>query len=69
MEENNELAHDVWLLVKPEIKIIIEKLFLDKMPELLDKVLAKTENKIDDKVWELAKPAIIEVLKEQIEHI
>lgn len=68
-DTNIELAHETWLLIKPEIKTIMGKLLLDKLPEILDKALEKTENKIDDKVWELAKPAIIEVLKEQIEHI
>lgn len=68
-EEKADLAHETWMLIKPEIKIIVHKLLVEKMPELLDKALANTENKIDDKVWELAKPAIIDVIKDQIEHI
>jgi len=60
---------EVWTEVKPHVKamasVVAEKVIMAS----LDKVVADSENKIDDAFLAVVKPVIMDELKKQIEQI
>lgn len=60
---------EVWGEVKPHVKAIASVVAEKVIMASLDKVVADSENKIDDAFLAVVKPVVMEELKKQIEQI